>query len=349
MASEIRHETEVHRQHVRLRIPIVVEIDGARFTVDDWSLGGFGVLGALPRRRPGERLNARLHLPFEDFELALETECELVYRLEDGSRFGCRFTGLGAGQLALFRYLVDAYLSGELVSAGDVLAAHARGATGLVLPGRGAGAPARRGLSARLARALAFLLLLAAGAGLGALAWLGARERWLTVVAEAAIVEAPVVRLIAPAAGRIRPGEPDPVLSVGAPLGTVQTETGEVALGSPCECGLVDWLVGPGERVEAGQPVALLAAVDRPLLVRASVPARAAGRLAAGGAAEIVLPGGAGRVPGRIERIDLRPQLLGLATGDPLAAARRPLLVVVRPDRPLDFVLLGTPVEVRFR
>lgn len=347
MANEIVHDTEVHRQHVRLRIPIVVEIDGARRTVDDWSLGGFGVLGDLPRRRPGDRFPVRLHLPFEDFELSLEVACELVYRLDDGSRFGCRFTGLAPGQLALFRYLVDAYLSGELVAAGDVLAAHARGAAEAQGPGR-AGEPGRGTLGARLRRALAFLLLLAVGAGLAGLAWIGARERWLTVRAEAAIVEAPVVRLPAPAAGRLRPGEPEPVLAIGGPIGTIEGEGGPAPLVSPCECSLVDWLVEPGQPVEAGEAVALLAAIDRPLLVRASVAARAGRRLAPGDPALIELPGAHGSVRGRIERIDLRGQLLGLAGGDPVSAARRPLVVIVRPDRPLDFELLGTPVEVRF-
>ncbi len=347
MANEIVHETEIHRQHVRLRIPIAVEVDGARLTVDDWSLGGFGVLGDLPRRRPGDRFPVRLHLPFEDFELSLEVGCELVYRLEDGSRFGCRFTGLAPGQLALFRYLVDAYLSGELVAAGDVLAAHARAAAEIPSPGL-VGEPGRGTLGARLRRALKFLLLLALGAGLGGLAWLGARERWLTVRAEAAIVEAPVVRLVAPATGRLRPGEPEPVLAVGGAIGTIETETGPTPLVSPCECSLVDWLAETGQQVEAGEAVALLAAIDRPLLVRASVAARAGRRLAAGDAALIELPGAHGSVRGRVERIDLRPQLLGLAGGDPVTAARRPLVVIVRPERPLDFELLGTPVEVRF-
>lgn len=346
MASEIVHDTEVHRQHVRLRIPIAVEIDGARFTVDDWSLGGFGVLGTLPRRRPGERFPVRLHLPFEDFELALETDAELVYALPDGSRFGCRFVGLAAGQLALFRYVVDAYLSGEIVGAGDLLALRAR-AGGIRGPEPGLEEEGR-GVAGRLAKVAAVLLFLVAGGGLAGLAWLGARERWLTVRAEAAIVEAPVVQVTAPAAGRLRAGEPEPVLAVGATFATLESGGKEIGVASPCECALVEWLARPGELVEAGRPLALLASVDRPLLVRASVPPRAGRRLAVGDPAEITLPGDMGTVAGWVERIDLRLQLLGLASGDPTAAARRPLSVVVRPERPLDFGLLGSPVEVRF-
>ena len=35
MQPQIVHESEVHRQHVRLKIPIQVEIDGVRYQVDD--------------------------------------------------------------------------------------------------------------------------------------------------------------------------------------------------------------------------------------------------------------------------------------------------------------------------
>lgn len=348
MAQAILHETEVHRQHVRLRIPIGAEIDGLRFTVDDWSLGGFGVLGALPQRRPGERFPVRLHLPFEDFELALEVEAELVYRLDDDSRFGCRFVALSAGQQALFRYVVDAYLSGELVQAGDLLAVHAR-SVAPIGAARAAEARPRRGLAARLRTAVGVLAGLSAGAGLLVLGWLGVRERWLVVRAEAAIVAASVVRVAAPAAGRLEPAEVEPVVPVGGPLGALAADDGTLLpLASPCECALLEWLASAGQRVEAGETVALLASVDEPLVVRASVPPRPGRMPAPGDPAEIRLPGGGGTVRGRVERIDLKGQLLGLAAGDPLAAARRPLLLVVRPERPLDFELLGTPVEVRF-
>ena len=122
MQPQVVHEAEVHRQHVRLKIPINVEIDGSAFTVDDWSMGGFGIFSEMTSRQPGERFPVKLIFPFEDFEVTLRLDCQMVYILEESTRFGCRFLGLSQGQLALFRYLVDAYLSGEIVSGGDILA-----------------------------------------------------------------------------------------------------------------------------------------------------------------------------------------------------------------------------------
>ena len=122
MKPQIVHEAEIHRQHVRLRIPIVIEIDGTRFGVDDWSMGGFGIAGPITSRQPGERLSSRLIFPFEDFELTLRLEIQMVYILPELPRFGGRFVALSQGQLSLFRFIVDAYLSGELISGGDILA-----------------------------------------------------------------------------------------------------------------------------------------------------------------------------------------------------------------------------------
>ena len=109
MKPQIVHEAEIHRQHVRLRIPIAVEVDGTRFTVDDWSMGGFGVAGPISSRQPGEHFAVRLIFPFEDFELTLRLEAQMVYTLPDLPRFGARFVDLSMGQLALFRaHAIDA-------------------------------------------------------------------------------------------------------------------------------------------------------------------------------------------------------------------------------------------------
>src|ERR671912_1875415 len=121
MKPQIVHDAEIHRQHVRLRIPIAVELDGTRFSIDDWSMGGFGVAGPIDSRQPVERFLVRLIFPFEDFELTLRLDAQMVYVLPDLPRFGCRFVALSQGQLTLFRYVVDAYLSGEIVSGGDIL------------------------------------------------------------------------------------------------------------------------------------------------------------------------------------------------------------------------------------
>lgn len=348
MQPQIVHEAEIHRQHVRLKIPVTVEIDGSRFLADDWSMGGFGVQGQLTSKQVGEHLQARLIFPFEEFELSLRLECQLVYALEDGSRYGCRFTSMSAGQVLLFRYVIDAYLSGEILSAGDVLA----------LAGRESTAASRRGdddplaledRQGRLARRwLGYGLMGAAAAGLAFLVWHGVEERWLSARAETAVIEAPLYRPRAPAAGILEAAPPKDIFEPGDAIGFITSADGtKVPLASPCECVLLDWRFGRGQYVLPGEPLALLVDASQPLAVRAEVAPRMAGRLTSGSLAEIVLPGGE-VVPGQVERLDFTDRLTALAAGHEERAATDAVDVVVRPDRPIDFDALGAVVEVRF-
>ncbi len=126
MQAQIVHETEVHRQHVRLKIPIQVEVDGVRYQVDDWSVGGFGVESVITSRQAGERFPVKLIFPFEEFDMTMRFDARVVYADQEHGRFGCAFLGLSKQQTDVFRYLVDAYLSGEVVSAGDILQVRAR-------------------------------------------------------------------------------------------------------------------------------------------------------------------------------------------------------------------------------
>lgn len=350
MEPEVTHEAEVHRQHVRLRLPIGVEIDGTRHTADDWSVGGFGVAGPIRGRSPGDRFPVKLVFPFEDFELALETQAELVYALPDGSRFGGRFVNLSAGQLALFRFLVDAYLSGEVVAGADLLAVVGREAAGEARVRGLYDALAREeGRGRGLRRALGFTLIALAALALAGLVAAGLYERYFVIRTDRAVIEAPLYTLRATTAGTVeaggsgllRPG--DTAAALRGPEGAV------VPLPSPCECVLDEWVIPPGELARPGDVVATLVAADRPLVVRAEVPLAQARRLSVGQPAEITVPGKPEPYQGQVAAIDfkLRPE----RPGGPrrLGGAETLVSVMVRPDRPFDFDNQGYAVSVRFR
>ncbi len=351
MEPQVVHEAEVHRQHIRLKIPISVEIDGTVFTVDDWSMGGFGIQSEITSRQPGERFVVKLVFPFEDFDVTLRLDCQMVYILADNTRFGCRFLGLSQGQLALFRYLVDAYLSGEIVSGGDILA----------IAGRDNMAAAReRGIGfnpyadedswgRRLKRLAGYSLLGVIGLGLVAAIGLGVQERYFTVRAETAVIETPVVRLRAPAPGIMAPLILPNLLAPGTPVARIETADGRfVRIESPCDCVLYDWLIQPGQFAEQGEEVALLVAADQPLMVRAQVAFDQAAKLSEGALALIDVPGRPGQMRGQIERIDFRPSLRRSDSGFGIEPGRRLATVVIRPDQPFEFEDLGSMVAVQF-
>ena len=348
MQQQIVHEAEVHRQHVRLKIPIGVEIDGTRYTVDDWSLGGFGVTRAITSRQPGEQFSARLAFPFEDFELSMRLECQMVYVTPESDRFGCKFLVLSQGQMSLFRYVVDAYLSGEIVAGGDILnivgrdnTAEARAQDRLFGPFLEEATAGRR-----WHRRLGLLLLALFGIGLVALIGLGYRERFLVVEIDNAVVEAPVFRVKTATTGTVTATvDPQKILHKGDPVASIEAAGAPpVALKSPCECVVHDWVVPAGDVAQAGGLVAVLVAADRPLVVRAEVAPDQAQRLRTGQPAEITLIGRPGVVRGQVAAVDARVPLVG---GDPLAGRSHPVTLIIRPDTPFDFDDLGRLATVR--
>ena len=350
MQPTVIQDAEIHRQHVRLRVPIAIEIDGTRHIVDDWSVNGCGINASLHGRQPGDRLPATLVLPFEDFELRLQIECLLIYVLPDHSRFGCQFIGLSAGQLALFRFIVESYLAGEVVAGADLFAVISREAAGEARMRQLQELATRQeGKGRRLQRALALLLLTLVGVGLGLLVAAGVYERYFVVSTRRAVIEAPLYTLRATIAGTVEAGEKglvhpgDPVASLRPPAGAA------VPLPSPCECVIDEWVLQPGDQARPGEVVAVLVAADRPLVARAELPLAQARRLRVGQAAEITVPGQAEPYQGQIEALSFK-------LPPPRNGAQRSLgdteeimvPVTVRPDRPFDFDNQGYAVSIRF-
>jgi alginate biosynthesis protein Alg44 len=352
MQPQIVHEAEVHRQHVRLKIPIQVEIDGVRYTVDDWSVGGFGVESIMTSRQPGEHFPVRLIFPFEDFDMSMRFDARMVYVDQAHGRFGCAFLSLSRDQAAVFRYLVDAYLSGEVVSAGDILqvrgrdnsaAARAQPVYTALTEGQTAASPLWR-YAPYAGFALAGVLLLA-------VIGFGIKERYFTIAAESAVVEAPVIQIRAPIAGRfvsaLEAGEP---VTVNSLLGTVRGLDGTfLSLESPCNCVVLEQVAYSGQHYQLGDPLVALIEADRPLLIRAQLPLAEVERLEIGDRAEIRFPGRDGASYGQIEQINLRPRLEVLRNPDnELPISRRLAQVLIRPDEPLQLQDFGSLVAVRF-
>jgi len=352
MQPQVVHEAEVHRQHVRLKIPIQVEIDGVRYQVDDWSMGGFGVESVMTSRQPGEKFSARLFFPFEDFDMSMRFDARMIYADQEHGRFGCAFVSISQDQTALFRYLVDAYLSGEVVSAGDILQVRSRENTATARqPQVDDLFPQEQSLSASARRYGVFAGFAIAGLALLIFVALGIKERYFTIEVSNAFVEAPVVQIRAPIAGRLisalRPGDP---LVVGSLLGTLYGADGvAVTLESPCDCSVLQQTGQNGQQYQLGDPLVTLVKADQPPLIRVQLPLDDVERLQVGDRAEVRFPGRSELLFGQIERINLKPHLAALdrdANGLPIS--RRLAQVLIRPDERLETQDFGSLVSVRF-
>jgi hypothetical protein len=191
-----------------------------------------------------------------------------------------------------------------------------------------------------------------AGLGLLILAGWGIEQRYVRGLSARAVVEAPMVEVRAPIAGRLTTNiAAGARVAKGASLGSLTGFDGtSVALGSPCDCAVLEQTGLDGQAYPAGTPLFALVAADRPLLLRARLPLAETEGLQAGDRVEIRVPGETGLRYGQIERIDRRvppAALAGPDVGTPPAG--RLAEVLVRPDRPFTLDDFGTLVTVRFR
>lgn len=125
IAPQFVHESEAQRQYARVRIParLFVNLDGRtyKFPVSDLSAGGFSVNTGLESFRQGRVYNGRLIFKVDGFDFAIEVSFVPRNFDPNNDRCGCEFQNLGASEVSALRYLITAFLSGEVVSAGDVL------------------------------------------------------------------------------------------------------------------------------------------------------------------------------------------------------------------------------------
>lgn len=101
----------------RVSLPMVVEIDGARFAAADCSLGGFGLVDQGPVAATGDVLECRLILDLTGLDAVLSVRSEVV-RVDGRRALGFRFRNLSAEQAEMLGRAIDHWLS--LGSTGSV-------------------------------------------------------------------------------------------------------------------------------------------------------------------------------------------------------------------------------------
>jgi alginate biosynthesis protein Alg44 len=119
------HETEVARQHPRVRIPATLHMEaGSRqqsYRLFDISAGGFSFDAHGDHYRVGQIHRATLRFAVDPMGMTLPIAFRVCNVDPEHGRVGCAFEDLDDRQIALLRQVIHAYLAGELVSVGDVL------------------------------------------------------------------------------------------------------------------------------------------------------------------------------------------------------------------------------------
>lgn len=329
IAPNFVHESEAQRQFARVRMPakLFVKLDGTtmKFPIEDLSAGGFGIKLGTEGLRRGQVYNGRLVFRIDGFDLAVDVEFVPRSFTGNDNRCGCEFQNLGANEVSVLRYLITSFLSGELVSAGDVLNTLSRENFTKARKGKGSQA---LGFFAS-ARAMVVSLLVMA-IGLLALTFVGYQlwQIYFVTTAESAMVaseQVPVripkdakVTTLVDAGEQVEAGQAiatfdAPMLSyvndlVGngnytvAQIEELLGQSVRGTLTSPCDCKVVNLLPAKDQYMSKGEKLAVLAPTDASAHVIARFNFADGEDLEEGQSVTLRLPGGDTQ-SGRIESL----------------------------------------------
>lgn len=286
-ASNIVHEAETQRQHVRVRVPGTLEVEAGdgrlKLRLQDLSAGGVGFSAAPGTTlRQGQRCAGYLKLAVEGLALAIPVRFHVMHFDSSSGRGGGSFQDLGKAEIATVRRIVTAALSGELVGVDDVLHTLSRNNFTTARKDGGGSGEAKRG--PRLGSVMLTLLFVAIG--IGALLYAGneINGRLFGASAVSARVSGPsyavtmprdgVFRSLVPADGEVKKGAPigsyetsmldlvrDQVLSAKLDQATLDALLQHAVKGtitSPCDCRVHSLLSADGQYVGKGQSLAEL-------------------------------------------------------------------------------------------
>jgi alginate biosynthesis protein Alg44 len=340
--TKITHEAEVQRQHPRYRLPVRCIHNGTQISVVDVSVGGLALRAGSLSVQPGKVLDLTLVFPFSGYELTLPINAEVRYIAEEHSRIGLRFVDVSPRQHNLLRFILDAYLSGEVVEAGDILDVVSRRNEGKTRE-----VPQRPQPVGFVANAAHHGRAVAGYAGIGAATLLllgfvgmGIFERMYHIPAQNALITADLVNVPAPSNGQLTFVATGNEVKAGEPLLTIQGPQGSsVVIDSPCNCLVQTRYSRASSFVREGMPVLALREKTSMPYVAASIPQDQVLRFYRGASAMIEYADGT-RVRGaQIERLPTLP--------DDNATANR-FFVKLAPGRELETSTIGQPVSVVF-
>ena len=376
--SNIVHESEAQRQHVRVRLPANIQfaVEGKvrRYKLADVSAGGFSFESRSERYSVGEEFQGQLLLAVDTIGFSIPVTFAVNSASADSGRISCVFQDLGPQEIAALRQVITTYLAGELITTGEMLTTLSRNN---FVPVRAAGnrSSGKARIRALAGTGLALII------GAAAFSYMGTRLYDVVVVthAAAAKVAAPMYTITMPRDGTffsLIP--PDGKVKKGQPLGSFQTALLEVVAGvpgsfkltpedlsalvgqqltgslaSPCDCVVQKTFVTDSQYVLRNQSLFELVPQSAEPYVLARFHYDEIPRLALGRKVNFKLNGSQEKIEGTIATLRVLPaptidanglnDLNGLNTN----SAITDILAVIQPSVPLPLPRIDEPVDVR--
>lgn len=325
-------------EHPVIRMPFNVVISGRAYVGNGISIVGAEALGLADPHFDGRAQLVTLVFNFPGYAISLPVEAAVGAGAPEAGTVWLRFVEPTGPHLAQLRYLLNAYVAGELIGVDGVVRAAERPAPGA----RAAEQPkVRASIMDGVARGLRWGLL--AGLGLLLVGFVGVKlyERFFV----APVLGVSTLTLQGMNLRAISSGQIDFVNAAakeGEIAFAIRATSGEVlAVTMPCDCIVAPGYAASGATVLAGDPVMTVAPAGAPVVVSARVDGNGLRMLAAGATAEIELPDGS-TTSGTLDRDELPSLMRGYVEGEPI-----PVTLLTQTALPADTV--GTPVNVRIK
>ena len=122
MSVKVKRERPDQRRHHRVTAPLFVEVEGERYRVADWSLGGLRI-DEFKARLPseGDALELRITLPFQGFGVSFTTTSLVVRSDHDANAVAVRFTDLGERESELMQHFIEDIVRGAMSDVNDTI------------------------------------------------------------------------------------------------------------------------------------------------------------------------------------------------------------------------------------
>jgi len=322
-------------EHPVIRIPFNVVINGRTFQGNGLSVVGAEATGLIDPQLHGRVQVALLVFNFPGYSISLPVDAAIGAGAPEAGTVTLRFLEPTGPHLPQLRYILNAYVGGDLVGVDGLIQSTERSGAARTAE---AATPRRRSLRAGIVHGLRWGSFAGLGLLLAGFVGLKLYERLFV----APVTGLATVSLAGMDLRAISPGQLD-FVNTAATKGdiafAIRTTSGEVlAVSMPCDCVVAPGAAQSGATVLAGDTVMTVAPADAPVVVSARVDGHGLRMLASGAVAEVHLPDGA--VTGATLDTSELPGLLRTAT-DGVA-----IPVDLVPTGPLEAASVGLPVDV---
>lgn len=347
MSSNLKivHESETQRQHVRISIPASAKISSKLYKVKDISSGGLSIY-AEEKLSDGIE-NIKIFFPFNSYSFHMEVKGKFVNYNPEKKIASYRFVEMNASQVSLINYIIKSYMSGNLVTEGDLISVVNRDN---FVKNRSHTTPEKNNIRSGIRKIFPLILIILIGVA-GILFFAGnIYEKSSILNSYQSMVEGMRidVRSYAEGTATFLIAEETEKVTKGQPLISIDRITThfqenvppapntQITINSPCDCYIQTRHAQSGEFVGYGETMMTLVPNESRLWVTALVSPEKVHNLRLQGDAQIRIAGEGGFVDGHIMEIGT----------DGLERAYTK--VKIKPEIPMALEMLGRPAYVEF-